>query len=158
MEDWDSLAGLLEGIGHRMAIRERDESNAALVLAAAAAMRARAALRVGDVAAARRRLAEAAWLLAREPEPAPLLREWLGALRTQADAASAAAIGGGWSLTSAELRVLQLLPTHLSFPDIARRLFVSPNTVKTHLKGIFGKLCVSRRVDAVRRGRQLGLC
>jgi LuxR family maltose regulon positive regulatory protein len=35
---------------------------------------------------------------------------------------------------------------------------VSTNTVKTHLKGIFGKLGVNRRVDAVRHGRTLGLC
>ena len=45
-----------------------------------------------------------------------------------------------------------------STEEIATALFVSANTVKTHLKGIFGKLGVNRRVDAVRRGRQLGLC
>ena len=43
-----------------------------------------------------------------------------------------------------------------STEEIAEALFVSTNTVKTHLKGIFGKLGVNRRVDAVRHGRTLG--
>jgi len=62
------------------------------------------------------------------------------------------------TLTEREGEVLELLAQMYSTEEIASALFVSPNTVKTHLKGIFGKLCVSRRVDAVRRGRDLGLC
>ncbi len=61
-------------------------------------------------------------------------------------------------LTTREEEVLQLLAQMYSTEEIAVELFISINTVKTHLKGIFGKLCVSRRVDAVRRGRQLDLC
>ena len=61
-------------------------------------------------------------------------------------------------LTEREGQVLQLLAQMYSTEEIAAELFVSANTVKTHLKGIFGKLCVNRRVDAVRRGRQFGLC
>ncbi len=64
----------------------------------------------------------------------------------------------GTTLTERESQVLDLLAQMYSTEEIANALFVSANTVKTHLKGIFGKLCVSRRVDAVRRGRQLGLC
>ena len=64
----------------------------------------------------------------------------------------------GTTLTERESQVLDLLAQMYSTEEIASALFVSANTVKTHLKGIFGKLCVSRRVDAVRRGRQLGLC
>jgi LuxR family maltose regulon positive regulatory protein len=64
----------------------------------------------------------------------------------------------GTSLTERESQVLELLAEMYSTEEIAAALFVSGNTVKTHLKGIFGKLCVNRRVDAVRRGRQLGLC
>jgi LuxR family maltose regulon positive regulatory protein len=64
----------------------------------------------------------------------------------------------GASLTERETEVLELLAQMCSTDEIAAALFVSANTVKTHLKGIFGKLCVNRRVDAVRRGRQLGLC
>lgn len=61
-------------------------------------------------------------------------------------------------LTEREGQVLQLLAQMNSTEEIAAALFVSTNTVKTHLKGIFGKLGVNRRVDAVRRGRALGLC
>ncbi len=62
------------------------------------------------------------------------------------------------ALTERESQVLDLLAQMYSTEEIAGALYVSANTVKTHLKGIFGKLCVNRRVDAVRRGRQLGLC
>jgi LuxR family maltose regulon positive regulatory protein len=61
-------------------------------------------------------------------------------------------------LTERESQVLELLAQMNSTEEIAAALFVSTNTVKTHLKGIFGKLGVNRRVDAVRRGRTLGLC
>ena len=64
----------------------------------------------------------------------------------------------GALLTDRESQVLDLLAQMYSTDEIAAALYVSANTVKTHLKGIFGKLCVNRRVDAVRRGRQLGLC
>ena len=62
------------------------------------------------------------------------------------------------SLTERESQVLELLDQMYSTEEIAGELYVSPNTVKTHLKGIFRKLGVNRRVDAVRRGRELGLC
>ncbi|MGF9760009.1 helix-turn-helix transcriptional regulator, partial [Microvirga sp. 0TCS3.31] len=61
-------------------------------------------------------------------------------------------------LTERESQVLGLLAQMNSTEEIAAALFVSTNTVKTHLKGIFGKLGVNRRVDAVRRGRTLDLC
>lgn len=61
-------------------------------------------------------------------------------------------------LTDRESQVLELLAQMNSTEEIAAALFVSTNTVKTHLKGIFGKLGVNRRVDAVRHGRTLGLC
>ena len=64
----------------------------------------------------------------------------------------------GACLTEREGQVLDLLAQMYSTEEIAAELYVSSNTVKTHLKGIFGKLCVNRRVEAVRRGRQLGLC
>ena len=64
----------------------------------------------------------------------------------------------GAPLTEREGQVLDLLAQMYSTEEIAAALYVSSNTVKTHLKGIFGKLCVNRRVEAVRRGRQLGLC
>lgn len=60
-------------------------------------------------------------------------------------------------LTDRELRILRLLPTHLSNKELAGELYVSLNTVKTHLKAVYRKLGVDSRSDAVRRARELGL-
>jgi LuxR family maltose regulon positive regulatory protein len=60
-------------------------------------------------------------------------------------------------LTPAELRVIPFLPTHLLVKEIAARLHLSTATVKTHLHGIFNKLDVSTRSEAVDRMEQLGL-
>ena len=60
-------------------------------------------------------------------------------------------------LTAAELRVLRMLPTHLSFPAIAARLFVSTNTVKTHVRALYRKLDASSRSEAVSRATSAGL-
>lgn len=60
-------------------------------------------------------------------------------------------------LTERELAVLRYLPTSLSTADIASEMFVSPNTVKTHIRHIYGKLGAGRRADAVRRARDRGL-
>jgi LuxR family maltose regulon positive regulatory protein len=61
------------------------------------------------------------------------------------------------TLTQAELRVLHLLPTHLTLAEIGRELDVSRSTVKTHVAAVYRKLHTRTRTDAVRRGRQLGL-
>ena len=61
------------------------------------------------------------------------------------------------SLTAAELRLLPLLATHLTFAGIGRELFLSPNTVKARAVVIYRKLGVSTRVEAVARSRELGL-
>jgi LuxR family maltose regulon positive regulatory protein len=60
-------------------------------------------------------------------------------------------------LSGRELEVLRYLPTMMSNGDIAGELFVSVNTVKTHVKSIYRKLDATRRQDAVRRARQLHL-
>lgn len=62
------------------------------------------------------------------------------------------------TLTVREAQVLGLLAEMCSTEEIARELFLSVNTVKTYVRGILRKLSVNRRVDAVRRGRELGLC
>jgi LuxR family maltose regulon positive regulatory protein len=64
---------------------------------------------------------------------------------------------GGEALSDRELEVLRLLATELSGPDIARQLFVSVNTLRTHTKHIFTKLDVNTRKAAVRRAGELGL-
>ena len=61
------------------------------------------------------------------------------------------------TLSDRELQVLRLLDTELSGPEIARRLFVSPNTLRTHTKHIFAKLDVTSRRAAVRRAQERGL-
>jgi LuxR family maltose regulon positive regulatory protein len=60
-------------------------------------------------------------------------------------------------LSARELDVLRLLGTDLDGPDIARELFVSVNTVRTHTKNIYAKLGVTNRRAAVRRGEELDL-
>lgn len=60
-------------------------------------------------------------------------------------------------LTPAERRVLELLPTELSLGEIASRLEVSRETVRTHVKDIFRKLDVHSRNEAVTRARELAL-
>ena len=61
------------------------------------------------------------------------------------------------ALTDRELQVLRLLDSELSGPEIARALFVSHNTLRTHTKHIFTKLDVSSRRAAVVRARERGL-
>jgi LuxR family maltose regulon positive regulatory protein len=56
-----------------------------------------------------------------------------------------------------ELRLLPLLSTHLSFPEIAAELFVSRNTVKSQVLSIYRKLSATSRSEAVGRARELGL-
>jgi LuxR family maltose regulon positive regulatory protein len=60
-------------------------------------------------------------------------------------------------LSEAELRVLRYLPTNLRAPEIAGELFVSVNTVRTHMRHIYAKLGVHQRAEAVERARELGL-
>jgi LuxR family transcriptional regulator, maltose regulon positive regulatory protein len=66
-------------------------------------------------------------------------------------------MAGASSLTSAELRLLPLLPTRLSFRQIGQRLFISPHTVKTEAISIYRKLGVSSRSEAIERAQRLGL-
>lgn len=60
-------------------------------------------------------------------------------------------------LTPRELEILGLIAQGLSNREIAEKLFVSENTVKTHSSRVFEKLGVNRRVQAVQRGKDLGL-
>ena len=58
-------------------------------------------------------------------------------------------------LTERELEVLELVAGGHSNKEIGERLFVSANTVKTHLANVYGKLEVSRRTQAVQKAREL---
>jgi LuxR family transcriptional regulator, maltose regulon positive regulatory protein len=116
---------------------------------------ARAALRLSDVASARTFLAEASRLA--PGGFAEVLDAWIDESWAQVDTVVAAGILGPSSLTTAELRVLRYLPTHLSMWDIARALHVSKNTVKTQAHAVYRKLDASSRAQAVANGRRIGL-
>ena len=60
-------------------------------------------------------------------------------------------------LSEREMEVLHLLVSSLSIPEIAGRLIVSPNTVRSHVKSIYGKLDVHNRMEAIERARELRL-
>jgi ATP/maltotriose-dependent transcriptional regulator MalT len=60
-------------------------------------------------------------------------------------------------ISARELEVLELLAAGRSNKEIARRLDVSPNTVKTHLANLYEKLEAERRTEAIRRARDLGM-
>jgi len=60
-------------------------------------------------------------------------------------------------LSDSEIRVLRYLPTHLSAPQIASELYISHNTVRTHMRHLYAKLGTHRRFEAVERARALGL-
>jgi len=117
---------------------------------------ARAQLRLSDVTSARALTAEAARFAARMPD-AVWLRAWIDDAWGRADTFAVEALAGPASLTTAELRVLRFLPSHLSFREIAGRLHVSANTVKTQAHAVYRKLDASSRSAAVARARTIGL-
>jgi LuxR family maltose regulon positive regulatory protein len=119
-------------------------------------MGARADLRLGNATLADRGLREAGRQARALPEAA-VLSEWLHEAQMQLGSFAADGATAPSPLTTAELRVLRHLPTHLSFREIAERTFVSANTVKTQANSIYRKLDVSSRSEAVGRARALGL-
>jgi LuxR family maltose regulon positive regulatory protein len=118
-------------------------------------------------------VAEAAWaqrrvrLFADAGRPAErLLRALLHAAPTPSVAELARAAiparpdtegGAVPELSDRELDVVRYLPTRLSNAEIAAQLYISLNTLKTHLRTIYRKLGVTRRDDAIRRAEELGL-
>ena len=113
-------------------------------------------LALADLAGARTLMQEADDLLRRRPGLGTLAGE-AQALRDQLSKRRGHIVPGASSLTAAELRVLPLLSTHLQHSEIAAELFLSPLTVKTHIKSIYRKLDASSRGQAVARARELGL-
>ena len=61
------------------------------------------------------------------------------------------------ALTGREAEVLRELALGGSYQDVARVLYVTENTVKTHVSAVYRKLGVERRADALRRAREIGL-
>jgi LuxR family transcriptional regulator, maltose regulon positive regulatory protein len=114
---------------------------------------ARVALRLSDVVGARALIERAALAVQSTPD-APVLGDWLKDASAQVGAYSIVAPA---TLTTAELRILALLPTHLSFREMGSRLYVSPNTVKTQAQAVYRKLDASSRSEAVAHAHELGL-
>jgi LuxR family maltose regulon positive regulatory protein len=112
-------------------------------------------LSLADIAGARTLMREIDEILRRRPH--------LGVLVEQAEelrarlAAEGSSLVTASSLTAAELRLLPLLSTHLSAPEIAGELFLSPHTIKAQMRSTYRKLGVSSRNQAVTRARELGL-
>jgi LuxR family maltose regulon positive regulatory protein len=113
-------------------------------------------LALADLAGARTLMREIDELLKLRPDLGTLVDE-AQALRTQLSAERAPSVPGASSLTGAELRVLPMLATHRSFPEIGADLFLSPHTVKSQAMSIYRKLGASSRSQAVSRSRELGL-
>ena len=113
-------------------------------------------LALADVAGARTLMREIDEILKRRPDLGTLVGE-ARALRTRLSAERAPSAPGASSLTAAELRVLPMLATHLSFPEIGAEMFLSPHTVKSQAMSIYRKLGASSRHQAVTRSRELGL-
>ena len=106
-------------------------------------------LALGDGGGARTLMAEARDILTLRPDMGTLVDE-----RDELEARLAAVRGGragASTLTMAELRVLPLLTTHLTFREIGERLFVSQNTVKTQSISIYRKLDATSRSEAIDR-------
>ena len=92
----------------------------------------------------------------------PDLKPYVDELPVRAEAAGASSNGparqpSGGVLSDRELTVLRLLASRLTTNEIAGALFVSPNTLKSHMKSIYRKLHVNSRADAVREGQADGL-
>ena len=115
----------------------------------------RAYLMLDDAAGARTVLRQARGILQLRPD--------LGVLPDQVEELHAkldtprGAIPGVSTLTTAELRLLPLLATHLHFLEIGQRLYLSKHTVKTQAISIYRKLGVSSRSQAVQRLQEIGL-
>ena len=116
----------------------------------------RVRLALADVAGAKTLMREIDDILKRRPDLGTLVGE-ARALRTRLSAERAPSVPGASSLTAAELRVLPMLATHLSFPEIGAEMFLSPHTVKSQAMSIYRKLGASSRHQAVTRSRELGL-
>jgi LuxR family transcriptional regulator, maltose regulon positive regulatory protein len=117
---------------------------------------ARVHLALTDIAGARTLMREVNDILNRRPNLGTLIGE-TRALRAQLSANRGPSASGASSLTAAELRLLPLLATHLSFPEIGAALFLSPNTVKSQAMSLYRKLGVTSRSQAVARSRELAL-
>ena len=116
----------------------------------------RAHLALAEAGAARTILSETERILEVRPGLGTLVEEARD-LRDRLAATTGSAGAWAMSLTGAELRLLPFLATHLTFPEIGSRLFISRNTVKTEAVSIYRKLGTSSRSEAIERAVEIGL-
>ena len=149
--------GPVHAASARAALRAGDQERARVALSAAHRLRpiltwgfptisvqtrlelARVDVGLSDIAGARTLLAEVDEILTHRPDLGVLTTQAVE-LRTHIGSVRSGRSPGPSTLTTAELRLLTFLPTHLSFREIGARLFVSPNTVKTQAISIYRKL------------------
>ena len=164
---------LVDGVEARLAIHRGDLDAARACLAHAQRLRplltralpwvairvrldlAHAHLALADAPGARTLLAEVRDILVRRPNMGALADE-AAVIQRQVDTMRGDFLGAS-TLTTAELRLLPLLTTHLSFREIGEQLFVSHNTVKTQAISIYRKLDATSRSEAIERAVQVGL-
>ena len=115
----------------------------------------RAYLALADLTAARTVLREVHDLLGWRPDLGTLGKQ-ASQLRSQLDQVRGEVIATA-PLSTAELRLLPLLATHLTFREMGQQLFVSQHTVKTQALSIYRKLGASSRGQAVQRVQEIGL-
>lgn len=101
-------------------------------------------------------LAEARGILRQCPDPGPVVAGWLTD-EQRAESMQARQNGLIEPLTDRELTILRLLPAPAPQRELASALFVTPNTLRTHLRAIYRKLGAESRDDAVIRARERGL-
>ncbi len=172
LEEYATTA-LTSAVGARVALEAGDLDHARRALASVQRLRpylsnalpwlaihsrleaAHALLGLAEAAGAHTLLIEIDAVLRTNPQMGTLI-EQIDELRAQVRAQPVGGRGAS-TLTSAELRLLPLLPTHLSFPEIGERLFISRSTVKTQAISIYRKLGVSSRGAAVEQAREVGL-
>jgi LuxR family transcriptional regulator, maltose regulon positive regulatory protein len=111
---------------------------------------------IADQSAARHLLREIDDILLHRPALGTLVDE-VAQFRTLLTHTAQVTAAGGTPLTPAELRLLPYLQTHLTFREIAERLFLSRNTIATEAGSLYRKLGVSSRSDAVDRATSVGL-
>jgi LuxR family maltose regulon positive regulatory protein len=171
--DPDSITACVSAVAARVTIRQNDVAGARAHLATFVTTKptltsampwlsvryllqaALAHLALADPAGARTVLWQAEDIIRRRPDLGDL-PDRVAALRARIRRLPPGASGAS-TLTPAEIRVLRLLPTYLSIPEIADRLTVAPSTVRTQVQAIFGKLGASSRAEAVEAAVDAGL-
>ena len=173
LEDYPPVT-ILYAVAARMALHEADRPRAEAELTRAQRLRpglthavphmavqarielARCYLALFDFGAARTLLRETDEILVRRPGLGVFVQQ-AADLRAELSRARGPSVLGASALTSAELRLLPMLSTHLSFPEIAEEMFLSRHTVKAEAMSIYRKLGASSRSQAVGRARELAL-